>query len=150
MPHSVSSLSPWHESDEIDPDLLGIDFHFVYIKKRRPPQSSTLHGTKCIERMSMWLIASIAHLDKYCPLSIPSNNINLPSLDLIIACDDSISLFFEIPQSYIFPFISDTSARWFFSEVCHHGKRSKLRKSKLSHLGWMRYVAVTKYQSLGL
>jgi hypothetical protein len=62
--------------------------------------------------MSMTLIAPISYLDKYDPLFISCDDIDLSSLDLIIPLDDLVSLRLKIAHSKFFSLISDETARW--------------------------------------
>ena len=111
VPYSMSSLGIWHDTDEIDPDHIWIDFHFVYVHKSCSTKGSALHETERIEWMSMTLIAPISHLDKYDPFSISCYDIDLSSFDLIISLDDFESFRLEVLHRKFFSLISDATAR---------------------------------------
>lgn len=114
----MSSLGIWHDTDEIDPDHIWVDFHFMYVHKSCPTKGSTLHKTERIEWMSMTLIASISHLDKDDPLSISCDDIDLSSFDLIISLDDLESFRLKVLHRKFFSLVSDASSRRIFC-FCH-------------------------------
>lgn len=123
MPHSMSSLGIWHDADEIDPDHIWVDFHFVYIHIRCTTKRSTLHDTERIEWMSMTLITSISYFDKDNPFSISCDDIDLSSLYLIIPLENMESFSFEILDREFLSLISDASSgRFFWFCHCEHSE----------------------------
>lgn len=110
-PHLVSSFGLWHDPNKIDPHHIRVDFVFMYVHEGGSLQCPSLHHTEGIERMPMGLISTIAYLYKYKKIAISCNNVDLSSLDLIIAIYYLESLLTEISYCDILSGISDGASR---------------------------------------
>ena len=91
---------------------------FLYIKKYRTLQGAPFCKGECIKWMTMKIVLTISNLDKDDPLSLTSDDINLPSLDLIISRKNFQSFSFEISDSDILSSLSERASREFLL-LCH-------------------------------
>lgn len=106
----------------------------MYVHKSCSTKGSALHKTECIEWMPMTLIASISHLDKYDPLSISCDDIDLSSLDLVISLDDFEPFSFEVLHCKFFSLISDASSgRFFWFRHCEHSEAIQRNNDSVLH-----------------
>ena len=94
MPYSMTSEYVRHNPNKIDPDLLQIDFIFIYIEHDGSLHGSTFRYRECIEWMPIVLILTILHFYEYGDFSFLHNYINLSSLYLIVTLDDLVSFAF--------------------------------------------------------
>ena len=77
------------------------------IEHDRAPHSSALCHGECIEWMPIGLIFAIFDLDEYRECSLSHDDIELSSLDLVVAIDDLVSPRLEISHGDILSYISD-------------------------------------------
>jgi hypothetical protein len=114
----VSSFGLRHDPDKIDPHHIRVDFVFMHVHEGSSLQCSSLHHSEGIEWVSVRLISTIAHFYKYKKIAISCDNVDLSSLDLVVALEYLESLLSEISYCDILSGISD-GATGRFCCLCH-------------------------------
>jgi hypothetical protein len=79
----------------------------MHIHEGSSLQCPPFHHPEGIERMPMRLISTITHLYKYKKIAISCDNVDLSSLDLVVALEYLESLLSEISYCDILSGISD-------------------------------------------